>query len=208
MSPRIDPADGARAPRPAGAPLRCEEAAMPRNPLGPLSAGAAVLLLLAACAGFLSEDERRCQESDRRWQEFAAKLPPTARVVVPDFHATANINPGAPPETRRQLQDVFAQMTRHLRDEAERDLLNRGVKVVNREALPHAEQEIVYSQTGVVDLNTAARFGKAVGATHIVLGRVEMAVNSPSHRYVTANVKVIETESLLLVGSFACARPI
>lgn len=181
---------------------------MAGKPLGPLSAAFAVLVLLTACAAFLSEDERRCKETDRQWQEFAAKLPQTARVVVPNFHATANINPGAPPETRRQLQDVFAQMTRHLRDEAERDLLKHGVKVVNREAIPQAEQEIIYSQTGVVDLNTAARFGKAVGATHIVLGRVEMAVNSPSHRYVTANVKVIETESLLLVGSFACAKQV
>jgi hypothetical protein len=127
--------------------------------------------------------------------EILAKLPPSARIVVPEFEAHGV---SLSPKFKVNSEQIKLNADQ-IRDRVGQYLVKQGVQVVNRAVFKHAEQEIVLSQTGVTDSETSIKVGKAAGATHVVLGKYESTIQKDVIR-VTTTVKVVDTESHLLLG--------
>lgn len=145
------------------------------------------------------EDPKLAAAQDRFNQEviaIAKKLPANARVVVPEVRAR-QINP-----LKTVKEEDFRIIAEELRSGVEHLLISSGVKVIDHSAYKHLESEIVLSQTGVIDPQTSAIFGKVVGATHIVLVEIT-AIMIPPEVHLSEGVKFIETESLVVLGSAA-----
>lgn len=145
-----------------------------------------------------SEEDLKNAEANRRFEQeiikIAKTLPATARLAVPEVQAK-QINP------LKTIKDKdFRIIAEELRNGVEHLLISSGVKVIDRSAYKHLENEIVLSQTGVLDPSTSLKFGKVVGATHIVLVEVT-AIFIPPQVHLSEGVKFIETESLIVVGS-------
>ncbi len=78
---------------------------------------------------------------------------------------------------------------------------NLGLKIVDREAFKEVEKEILLSQTGEVDPNSSAKFGKAVGATHMVLSNGIYDGIKTGNPTLTISFRVIDIETMLRLGS-------
>lgn len=75
---------------------------------------------------------------------------------------------------------------------------NKGLVIVERERFESILREMGLSQSGLIDLSTAAKVGKAIGASKIVLGElVKAGVN------LRLNVRLIETETAKVLFAFS-----
>ena len=143
-----------------------------------------------------------CTSVDELFQrdvtDLGRKLPPTARVVVPKFTMHA-INKS----TRHKdfnSQNVSLFLAEGLRDQIEHEFVQKaGVKVVSREVFNQIEEELAHGQTVIVDTATAAKFGKAAGATHIALGKGNITLRNWSVE-IDYSVKLIDVQTLEIVG--------
>jgi len=141
---------------------------------------------------------------DEETEEIIKKLPPSAVVLVLDCVLDTNID--RPKLSKEQFAQVKEKFNRHydsVRSTCQPDLvkkfLARGLKVVDRAVMKEAEKEIVLSQTGVVDPKTGVQFGKATGATHIVIEKGVATLRENSIRFVESTT-VTELQSALVVG--------
>ncbi len=154
----------------------------------------------------LSPDQVRSnkEEHEKFYGQFynlIKMLPPSARVVVPEFDVS-----GVSLNSQFAINHDLNRMNANkFRDFLEQHLTEKGVKVVDRAAFKHAEQEIVLSQTGVTDPETSIKVGKAVGATHLVLGNYE-AVARKDVTKISCTVKFIDTERHELLGVAVIGR--
>ena len=132
------------------------------------------------------------------------KLPPTSKIAVPEFKIQVpEFETSDKEDEKRQAAIITAEKSRieKIRIRTERIFEKNNVRIVERESFKDVENEILLSQTGEIDPKTSAQFGKAIGATYIVLGKAIFEGYKSGN--VTANiyVKVIEVESMIRIGS-------
>ena len=101
------------------------------------------------------------------------KLPPTSKIAVPEFKIQVpEFETSDKEDEKRQAAIITAEKSRieKIRIRTERIFEKNNVRIVERESFKDVENEILLSQTGEIDPKTSAQFGKAIGATYIVLG--------------------------------------
>ncbi len=142
---------------------------------------------------------------NKEFSEIVKRLPPSAKVVVPSFETKLIISNPNPNLTEERILENASQW----RDEIQNALFKSSVKVVDRDVLRHQEQEMVLTQTGIVDPQTSIKVGKSLGASHVVIGKLVWSSN-PTSLVQTFTAKFIEPESMLLFGvaTFNLSTPI
>ena len=83
------------------------------------------------------------------------------------------------------------------RDDIESDLVQTGYfDSLTRTEVDHLLDEIKLDHSGLVDPNTAAKYGKMVGAQYLVLGSISGLNPTPNGRYnVHLSLRMIEVET-------------
>lgn len=155
---------------------------------------------------FKAEQERKEGEFVTKLNEILGKLPASARIVIPEFklQIIGFETPLSDPKSEKNRLDMFEGIRNQLETKRrawENIAEYLGLKIVDREAFKDVEKEILLSQTGEVDPNSSAKFGKAVGATHMVLFNVIYDGIKTGDIKVAMSVRVIEVETMLRVGS-------
>jgi len=155
---------------------------------------------------FKAEQERKQREFDAKLNEILGKLPASARIIIPEFklQIIGFETPLSDPKSEKNRLDMFEGARTQMetsRRAWESMAENYGLKIVDREAFKEVEKEILLSQTGEVDPNSSAKFGKAVGATHMVLFNVIYDGIKTGDTKVAISVRVIDVETMLRVGS-------
>ncbi|MEK6590956.1 MAG: hypothetical protein AABZ11_09790 [Nitrospinota bacterium] len=155
---------------------------------------------------FKSEQERKQKELYNKLNEILRKLPASARIVIPEFKLqiigfeTPLSDPKAEKNRLVMIEGLGTEWEK-TRREWETIAESLGLKIVDREAFKEVEKEILLSQTGEVDPNSSAKFGKAVGATHMVLFNVIYDGIKTGDTKVAISVRVVDVETMLRVGS-------
>ncbi len=134
------------------------------------------------------------------------KLPPTSKIAVPEFKIQVpefEATLSDKEDEKRQAAIITAEKSRieKIRIRTERIFEKNNVRIVERESFKDVENEILLSQTGEIDPKTSAQFGKAIGATHIVLGKAIFEGYKSGNVTASIYVKVIEVESMIRIGS-------
>lgn len=165
-------------------------------------------------AGFQGEDayvddnQKAGREFIHQFSEQMKKLPRSARIAVPDFKifipelAKAGSDAQSE-EARKSVINFFGAMTGELQQQMEQAVEKGGLKIVERDAFKEYEKEIMLSQTGEADPKSSARFGKAIGATHIIMGKVSVVGLNLGRMKIDVAAKIVEVETLLRAGSAA-----
>ena len=153
------------------------------------------------------EEQKNKEEAfNKKVDEILRKLPTSAKIAVPEIKL--KVPELDMPESDPELEDsrirtikALQSISEKLRDSLETHLEDSGITVVERDAFKEVETEIVYSQTGEVDPNSSAKFGKAIGATHLVLCKVIYDGFRIGHPAGTISIRVVEVESMKRIGS-------
>jgi len=141
---------------------------------------------------------------DAEMEDIIKKLPSSAVVLILDCVVDTNVAvPKLSDDQMKRAEEKLSQQFEKHRQTCQANkakmFLKRGLKVVDRNVMKEAEKEIVLSQTGVVDSKTSVQFGKATGATHIVIEK-DVATLHEDSLNLAASITVTEIQSALLVG--------
>lgn len=145
-------------------------------------------------------NQKKQEEFDKKVNEIIKKLPDSAKVAVPAPVIKWQIPVGME-DIEEALKKLSENASEDMRLRFENTLEEAGVKIVERDAFKEIEKEIVYSQTGEIDSANSAKFGKAVGATHMFLNKISFSGLETEHLIMTIALRVVEVESMLRVGS-------
>lgn len=145
-------------------------------------------------------NQKKQEDFEKKVKEIIKKLPDSAKVAVP-----APVVKWQIPEGMEDLEEALKKLSENFSEDMqlrfENLLEEAGVKIVERDAFKEIEKEIVYSQTGEIDSANSAKFGKAVGATHMFLNKISFSGLETEHAIVTIALRVVEVESMLRVGT-------
>lgn len=146
------------------------------------------------------------KEFDEKVEMLLKKLPAAAKLVVlePKVRAPEFDTMGSDPEaedSRKKILSALESAAEGLKDNLEEHIGAIGITVMERDAFKEIEKEIVYSQTGEVDPRSSARFGKAVGATHLLILKIVYDGFETDMPTVTFSIKITEVESSIRIGT-------
>lgn len=150
--------------------------------------------------------KKREEEFNKKLDGLLKKLPSSAKVAVleitmkaPEFE-TPESDPSTE-DSRIKAINTLKSATESQRDSLEEYIGDAGITVLDRDAFKEIEKEIAYSQTGEVDSRNSAKFGKAIGATHLIFCKTVYDGFKTGHPKATFSVKITEVESSKRVGT-------
>lgn len=145
-------------------------------------------------------NQKKLEQFDKKVYEIIKKLPASAKVMVPAPVVKWQIHEGM--ENREEaLKKLSEKLSEELQLRLESGLEDEGVKIVERDAFKEIEKEVALSQTGEIDPASSAKFGKAVGATHMFFNKITYSGLETEHPIMTIALRVVEVESSLRVGT-------
>lgn len=150
--------------------------------------------------------KKKQKEFDEKLNVLLKKLPAAAKVVVLEFKVKAPefdtpLSDNEAENSRKKTIKTFESIAEEMKDSLEEHIEALGITVVDRDAFKDIEKEIIYAQIGEVDPSTSAEFGKKIGATHLLIGKIILNGFKTGHPAGTLSIKIIDVESSKRFGT-------